>query len=199
MKLICLDGIPGAGKSTLIQEALEHANAMGIEGRAFHFFSDLPRISPTYRSTSGMLEKRVFDQKLSLSLRRGSLRELCAMACDVFLSKQELWTSQLVAFDRSPLTCYAYCSSLLGEPIELPPESIEVVSKLNPTILMCDPILAHQRIAARDNGAKTPLHAVDVDRLASLQGDFELIGSRFRLPCCDAEQARTAMRDRILA
>lgn len=199
MNLICLDGIPGAGKSTVIREALQYASAIGIEGRSFHFFSDLPRLSQTYRGASVELEKRVFDQTLSLSLRRGSLRELCAMACDVFLREQELWRSKLVAFDRSPLTCFAYCSSLLGESIELPPESIEVVSKLNPTILVCDPVLAHQRIASRDKGAKSSLHAIDVGRLASLQADFKVIGSRFSLACCDADQARIAMRDRILA
>src|ERR1041385_6421842 len=111
MSFICIDGISGIGKSTLIEHVGAHAENAGLKVRKMHFFSDLPIRAGYDSEVIRRVEQATLDSSTFVDDRYSAFRELCRVACIGFLRLQDQWSEEVVSFDRSPLSYLVYCAS----------------------------------------------------------------------------------------
>jgi thymidylate kinase len=178
MELICVDGIPGVGKSTVIRALHSKAAARGLSTRQLHFFSDLPGFSGRGEGSSSSLEAALLKGEMTSSQRQRVFHELCAVASDALLRPRKPWRCDLMIVERSPLTLLAYSRAVLGRSVVGVGDFRAALATLRPVVICGDPSEAHARVAARDRGShKGFLHALNVAELSRLQEAY-LVAAR---------------------
>jgi len=190
VKVICLDGIAGIGKSTLLRKLEQSASGVGISTCRRHFFSDIKKFYAPRGDDAIELERDLLNADASPQRRADLFRQLCVLACDGFLSAIDSWASNLLLFDRSPLSYLAYSEALFGVTVKPWRELKQTIAVLRPLVVIGDVLEARERIRLRDGQkTKSVFHRLTVNEEQRVQDRFIAIAHDLGLTCCDYETA----------
>jgi thymidylate kinase len=194
---ICVDGISGVGKSTMLSDLQDAAVKRGLQTSRFHFFSGIRPDRGRMEEDARALERSLFEANTTRAERGALFRRLCELACE-HLARVDVSHTDITLVERSPIAYYAYSQALLGTTPSLWPSFYETVAALNPIVVTMDVEESLQRTESRGLAKRQDfIHNLTSEDADAVQCAF--IGAAILLGAehCDASRVHASLLARL--